>query len=383
MTKIVGIVGSGMVGRDPWDPKCWSRSGFNLFTNLKKAGVLERAIGVEVPMILRAPVMLKNVAFNKRRWRQKFNLDPFYYEMLTQQIKRAHTEKHFGSDCVTLQVGGHYNAHKATGLRAYSYHDGNIHGLMNSPYFSKDLLPYAQRAFEFEKRTYQDMTKIFVMSEYWRHSFITHFGVAAEKVVNVGFGVNIDVPAAPIKDVNSKNIVFIGIDFERKGGDALVKAFRQLKELNKHADAKLHIIGPRQLPATLADTTDSDGIVFHGHLSREIPEEKQRLEKVLAEGNLLVIPSLYEPFGNVALEAMLYRMPVIATNDWSFPDFVIPNKTGSLLNNKGDSNEIAEHIIRFLESPQERIDFGIQGYQLVTEKYTWNNTISNIIAAIG
>jgi alpha-maltose-1-phosphate synthase len=383
MTKIVGIVGSGMVGRDPWDPKCWSRSGFNLFTNLKKAGVLERAIGVEVPMILRAPVMLKNFAPNKRRWRQKFNLDSFYYEMLTQQIKRAHTEKPFGSDCVTLQVGGHYNAHKATGLRAYSYHDGNIHGLMNSPYFSKDLLPYAQRAFEFEKRTYQDMTKIFVMSEYWRNSFITHFGVAAEKVVNVGFGVNIDVPAAPTKDANSKNIVFIGIDFERKGGDALVKAFRQVKALNKHADAKLHIIGPRQLPATLANASDNDGIVFHGHLSREIPEEKQRLEKVLAEGNLLVIPSLYEPFGNVALEAMLYRMPVIATNDWSFPDFVIPNKTGSLLNKKGDFNEIADHMIHFLESPQQRLDFGLNGYQLVTEKYTWKNTIHNIISAIG
>src|SRR5690606_12940411 len=117
--------------------------GFNLFTKLKEVGALERAIGVEVPLALRAPVMLKNFSRERRRWRQKFNLDPQYYEMLTNEIAKAHRRDPFPSDASILQIGGHYNAAKATGLPSYSYHDGNIAGLMNSPFFKEDLRAHA------------------------------------------------------------------------------------------------------------------------------------------------------------------------------------------------------------------------------------------------
>ena len=85
--KIVGVVGSGMVGRDPFDPRCWSRSGYNLFTRLRGAGRLRRAFGVEVPHPLRGLVMARNFRPDRRLWAQRFNLDPLYYRLLTGRIE--------------------------------------------------------------------------------------------------------------------------------------------------------------------------------------------------------------------------------------------------------------------------------------------------------
>jgi glycosyltransferase involved in cell wall biosynthesis len=382
MKKIIGVVGSGMIGSDPWDARCWSRSGFNLFTNLKQNGLLDKAVGVEVPMYKRAPVMLRNFAPVRRRWRQKFNLDPSYYRMLTSEIAKAARAHLFDPENAILQIGGHYNSAEATGLKSYSYHDGNVAGLMQSPYFAKDLLKHAKKAFAYEKRTYESMQKILVMSEYWRKSFIENFEVPPEKVINVGFGVNIDIPERLQKDHTTKNIIFVGIDFARKGGDSLVKAFNEVISHPSHKSAQLHIVGPKIIPDILKSSEYAKNIHYHGYLSRENPEEKNKLERVLASGNIFVLPSLYEPFGNAGLEAMLYGMPVIAPNNWSFPDFVIPGKTGALLEDSDNPEEIAHAIIKLLNSPETLIEQGSNGYDLVVEKYSWQNTVKNIATAM-
>ena len=113
MKKIIGIVGSGMVGRDPFHPQCWSRSGYNLFQTLIKENLLHRAFGVEVPWPLRAFYLGKNFHFRKDRWRQKLYLDPGYYSALTKEIKKSLFPSDFEKDCALLQIGGHYNAAEA------------------------------------------------------------------------------------------------------------------------------------------------------------------------------------------------------------------------------------------------------------------------------
>lgn len=375
MKKIIGIVGSGMIGRDPWDPRCWSRSGFNLFTTLKSQGFLADAIGVEVPLWKRAPIMLMNYSPSRRMWRQKFNLSPFYYSLLTKEISKAKEKYRFDDNNVILQIGGHYNAAKATNMNTFSYHDGNIAGLMRSPHFPKTLTKRAEKAMQYEHDVYQSLNGIFVMSEYWRNSFIKDFSVPEEKVNNIGFGVNIDIPEPSNKELNSKNLVFVGIDFERKGGPNLINAFKKILSMDKHSQATLHIIGPHELPSAIANAgISTDRLKFHGYLSRESPSDLQLLESIMNTGNLFVLPSRYEPFGNAGLEAMLYGMPVIATNDWSFPDFVIPGTTGDLLSDADNIDELVDKISTMLDSPEKMKIMGEHGRNLVLARYTWDST---------
>jgi glycosyltransferase involved in cell wall biosynthesis len=245
---------------------------------------------------------------------------------------------------------------------------------MRSPFFAKVTKRYARRAYESEKSVFQNMSKIFVMAEYWRRSFIEDFGVDPRCVVNIGVGVNMEMPPVAPKDYSRKQIVFVGIDFVRKGGENLMRAFRLLQK--RHPDATLHIIGPPTIPAALQQT-GMRNVEYHGLLSREVPTQKVKLLEVLNKGTLFALPSLYEPFGNAALEAMLFRMPVIATKDWSFPDFVT-NATGLLLDRPADENEMAEKMDTFLSDPSRSEESGNAGRELVVSRYTWDRVVENL-----
>ena len=62
------------------------------------------------------------------------------------------------------------------------------------------------------------------MSEYLRRSFINNYGISAEKVVSIGAGINLDrLPEIDTeKDYSVGNVLFIGVDFERKGGNEVL-----------------------------------------------------------------------------------------------------------------------------------------------------------------
>jgi starch synthase len=365
-----------MIGRDPFDPTCWSRLGYNLFRELRSQGLLYRAFGVEVPHPLRGVLMLKNFHRNRSHWARRFNLDPVYYRALTREIHKHLRDEDFAGENVILQIGGHYNGFFASKGRiaTYSYHDGNIAGMMKSPFFPGTTLPHARRAYAYEKSVFKDMAKIFVMADYWRRSFIEDFGVDPRRVVNIGVGVNIDVPPVIPKDYSRKHVVFVGIDFARKGGENLAKAFRLLQD--RHPDATLHVIGPPTIPAAL-HRPGIRNLKYHGLLSREVPDEKTKLLDVLNKGTLFVLPSLYEPFGNAALEAMLFRMPVIATNNWSFPDFVTA-RTGLLLDDPADEHEIADKMDAYLSDPRRSEEAGDAGRETVLARYTWDRVVAEM-----
>lgn len=105
-----------------------------------------------------------------------------------------------------------------------------------------------------------------------------------------------------------------------------------------------------------------------------MPEQKALLLEVLNRGTLFVLPSLFEPFGISALEAMSFRMPVIATKDWSFPDFVT-SATGLLLDRPGDEREIADKMDVYLSDPSRSEESGNAGREMVLGRYTWSRVV--------
>jgi glycosyltransferase involved in cell wall biosynthesis len=74
---------------------------------------------------------------------------------------------------------------------------------------------------------------------------------------------------------------------------------------------------------------------------------------------------------------MLFRMPVIATNNWSFPDFVT-DQTGMRLERPADEKELAEKMDAFLSDPVRSEQSGNAGRELVLSRYTWDRVVAAI-----
>jgi glycosyltransferase involved in cell wall biosynthesis len=88
--------------------------------------------------------------------------------------------------------------------------------------------------------------------------------------------------------------------------------------------------------------------------------------------DVCVVPSHYEPFGLVAIEAMANRTPVVASNVGGLQFTVVPEVTGLLVPPK-DEVAFAQAIDRILANPDWRDQLGEMGRQRVEIAFSWNS----------
>jgi starch synthase len=376
--KITGVIGSGMIGTDPYDPQSWSGSSRYFFLECAAQRILHRAFGVELSPLSRLPYLLRNFAVDRQLWRHRLYLDTDYYDALSRAIALRISPTDLNG--TLLQIGGifHLRPWLMKAASVCSYHDGNIAQARQSPYFPSGISnSQIARAMDYERRVYDSVDRIFTMSHYLRASFINDFGVPESKVTVIGAGVNVDsVPELAPRDFGARRILFVGVDFQRKGGADVLQAFRTVHRA--HPDARLHIVGP----STIDVPTDLRAVVtVHGFINKGEPEGRIRMDTLLREASLFVMPSLYEPFGIAPLEAMLYGVPCVLSNAWAFPEMVAPGVHGELVP-PGNANYLADTLIRLLDAPDELERMGIAGREQVIREYTWPVVVRNLRASL-
>jgi glycosyltransferase involved in cell wall biosynthesis len=164
----------------------------------------------------------------------------------------------------------------------------------------------------------------------------------------------------------SRRILFVGIDWERKGGPLLVKAFR--KVLGLMPDARLTIVG-------CSPKIDVPNVEVLGRLPLD------ELGAQFRRAAVFCMPTQNEPFGVVFLEAFEYRLPVIATNIGAVPDVVQEGVSGYMVET-GDVDALADRLCRLLASPRLCKQFGESGHAHMIARYTWQSTGRRIANAI-
>jgi glycosyltransferase involved in cell wall biosynthesis len=365
------FVGGGAIGSNPYDLKTWSGSSVFLLTALEADGILAQAFGVKLPVLQDTWLRIKNFHPKRTAWSRNYRMDPAYREAMTRAAGRLRPESPF-----CLQLGHWYSLPSVFPNKiCLSYHDGNLAGSIGSGFALQGVsATRIDQAMRYEEETAQQMTAVLTMSEYLRQSFIHDYHVPAERVFNIGAGVNLKtLPEVRAKDYTAPRILFIGTDFERKGGPDLLRAFAMVRQ--SMPAAELHIVGPLQLGRV------PDGVLFHGRLSKNDPAQNAKLESLFRESNLFVLPSLYEPFGIAPLEAMLYRIPCVLTDAWAFQEFIRPGFNGNLAQ-KGSAEDWAAKILALLSDPDKLAEMGDHAREHVLARYTWQVTSKNIAAVL-
>jgi len=105
-------------------------------------------------------------------------------------------------------------------------------------------------------------------------------------------------------------------------------------------------------------------IYFTGRIS---DEDRDQLYRV---ADLAVYPSLYEPFGIVALEAMAAGVPVVASDAGGLKEFVVHDVTGTSTW-AGDSDSLAWGIVRALTDPERSRRLAEAARERVLTEFHW------------
>ncbi|MGA2563878.1 MAG: glycosyltransferase family 4 protein [Steroidobacteraceae bacterium] len=226
---------------------------------------------------------------------------------------------------------------------------------------SAAITPMSRRWAELERSAYQNACMVFTMSANISRSLVEQYGCVADRVECVYAGSNVSVTAS--HDIDSarfgaKNILFVGVDWERKGGPVLLDAFRSLRRL--HPQASLTIVG-------CTPEINEPGVRIEGHVPLS------ELAKYYRSASIFCLPTLNEPFGIVFLEAFSYGLPIVATRLGAIPEIVSDGESGYLVKPQ-DVGQLADRLNDLLENPARCAQFGLHGRQWVHERYSWEGT---------
>jgi glycosyltransferase involved in cell wall biosynthesis len=356
---------------DPLDPGTWSGSAAFLVRALERAGVLAGAIDASSRTIDRIE-QLASFSPERSRWRQRFHSRSSFASPLLRTARSRVTRGRLATEAdVVLHVGAWA---ELPGRVRSSYHDGN---LAVSLAREEPLLdPHSRsvrRALETDRRFYDRMDVLLPMSDWLRRSFVGDFGQDPDKVVTVGAGANLhEVPELPERHYESPRVLFVGKQWERKGGPQLLQAFRLLRA--ERPDAELWVVGPEQAPEP------EPGLRFLGRISRSTPEGERRLGELYAGATVFAMPSLYEPFGIVFLEAMAHGLACVASDRCAMPEIVADGATGYVVPAL-DVERLAERLLELAE-PERARTFGEEGRRRFLERFTWDAVAARIVDAL-
>ncbi|MDX2213587.1 MAG: glycosyltransferase [Oculatellaceae cyanobacterium bins.114] len=180
---------------------------------------------------------------------------------------------------------------------------------------------------------------------------------------------------------NTKLVLYVGRFDKRKGIETLVRAMAQSK-LRRDPDLKL-MIGGGSSPGR-SDGIERDRIesIVHELGLADMTEFPGRLDPTVlpnyyAAADVCVVPSHYEPFGLVPIEAMACRTPVVASNVGGLQFTVVSEVTGLLVPPKDDV-AFAQAIDRILTNPTWRDELGQLARQRVEIDFSWNSIASRL-----
>lgn len=186
----------------------------------------------------------------------------------------------------------------------------------------------------------------------------------SNKFIHVGGGFNTEF-IKNIKDNNKddvKRILFVGIDFKRKGGELVIEAFKLLRQ--KYNDkVELYIAGPNVVK-------EENGVFFVGKVNRD------ELSELFSKCDVYCMPSRFEAYGLVFIEALCYGLPIVAYNDFEMKYFVKDGENGYLINNY-NSEELFDKLECALFKKEIVIDF-----DKYIKEFSWGNVANRIVKII-
>jgi glycosyltransferase involved in cell wall biosynthesis len=207
------------------------------------------------------------------------------------------------------------------------------------------------------------------MSQWYRDALRRELGVGDDRLVLLPFDVDTEKWKPPEqKAPNARTqVLFIGGDFRRKGGDIVY----ELAKLERFANVDFHVVSPH-----------AEAGPANVHVHRSLTPESLDLVRLTAASDIFILPTRADISPNAAMEAAACGLPAIVTRCGGIPEIVLDGSTGSVLD--GPSlDAFAEKLSAYLSDPAMAAERGRNARQHILRNYSKTVHLTTLRTVIG
>jgi glycosyltransferase involved in cell wall biosynthesis len=228
----------------------------------------------------------------------------------------------------------------------------------------REIQRYADR----QRKVYEAAVACCGSTHWVADSIVKDYEIPPERVFTVGLGQNHEATEPAPRDWSKPRYLFVGKDWMRKNGPAVLTAFARVRE--RRPDAQLDVVGehPRLGAA---------GVVGHGPLSILDPSDRERMAALYRVATVFVMPSLHEAAGIVYVEAGGAGISSIGTTNGGAATMI---GAGGVVVDPLDVDQIFSEMLR-LADPDTAQRMGELAHRHST-LFTWRKVAERLIRAL-
>jgi glycosyltransferase involved in cell wall biosynthesis len=363
---------------DPEDVTAWSGTPHFVANELRRQAAFLEVIA---PLSRRFKYLYAFAKLWARLRRRQIHQDrhPLALASYARQIKRGLAGKHFDAILCMSSVP---IAALDIETPIFFWADGVLECLVN--YYPGIFTGLSSREIAIGHRQEQasiDRCARAIYSSDWAAAMVrTKYKVAADKLAVIEFGANfaLDDDRAKVTSFIRKrlqrplSLLFVGVDWERKGGPIAWEATRQLNE--RGIPAVLKVVG--------CDAPQAPFVERLGFISKTTPEGQERLKDLFAQATFFLFPTRGEASAIVFGEASSFGLPVLSTDTGGVKNYVINGQTGYCLPMAAVAKEYADAIQQTWRDPSTYRRLSIGSYEHYEQRLNWRVGVGKVLELI-
>ncbi|SEG50119.1 Glycosyltransferase involved in cell wall bisynthesis [Halpernia humi] len=216
-----------------------------------------------------------------------------------------------------------------------------------------------------QKLALKKASKIILSSNWAKDFVVKHYKNLEHKIVLSSLGANMEIPnSIHQKKYNSPFVfLFVGLNWERKGGDLVLETVENLQK--RGFKIILNCVGVKP-------PVEKEYMVYHGFLDKTIAKDALLLNRLYSESHFLFVPSRAECYGIVFSEASAYGLVSIASNTGGIPSVVNEGVNGFLFSLDAPAEDYAKKIENILLSPNLLKELSLRAREFYENNLDWH-----------
>ncbi len=369
-----------LTARDPGDKKSWSGAYYYMMKALKDTGHIIEQLG---PYKSRIQTFLK--IYNKISFKITGKIINISHHPLVAKEYARHFErklKNSKADFIFAPAASPEIAYLKTNIPII-YSSDITFALILDYYqnYSNFSISSKKNGERIESLAIKKAAWIIYPSQWAADSAKRDYNKNPDRVIVHPMGANIEsFPESSnllnkFKTLNHPRLLFLGVDWERKGGAIAYATYQQLRKMG--IDAKLCICGC--VPPINAEDENLTIIPF---LNKNKTADYTRFNNLLLESHFLLLPTLKEAFGIVFCEASAYGLPSLSYDTGGVKGAIREGINGFCFSLHSTAHDFAAKIAEYIADENKYQQLSISARNLFEKELNWNSFVENLFSTI-